>query len=120
MAPEVALRRKYNESVDVYSYGIILWQMATDKVPFKGLNKEEFMIYVVHEGNRPKLDHSWPTGFCELLTNCWSKEPSKRPTFASIMVHIDRLLESIAPNRPWLNKRGKSLSAASASHSSWF
>ena len=36
MAPEVALRLPYNEKVDVYSYGIMVWQMARDRVPFKG------------------------------------------------------------------------------------
>ena len=39
MAPEVALRKSYNEKVDVYSYGIMVWQMARDRVPFKGLSK---------------------------------------------------------------------------------
>ena len=37
MAPEVAQRLPYNEKVDVYSYGIMVWQMARDKIPFKGL-----------------------------------------------------------------------------------
>ena len=36
MAPEVALRKPYTEKCDVYSFGILVWQMARDRVPFKG------------------------------------------------------------------------------------
>ena len=43
MAPEVAQRLPYNEKVDVYSYGIMVWQMARDKIPFKGL-----YLHVLH------------------------------------------------------------------------
>ncbi|CAE7533552.1 HT1 [Symbiodinium microadriaticum] len=43
MAPEVALRKPYNEKADVYSFAILLWQMGRDKVPFKGLSRSEFM-----------------------------------------------------------------------------
>jgi serine/threonine protein kinase len=37
MAPEVALRLPYTEKVDVYSFAIMVWQMARDRVPFKGI-----------------------------------------------------------------------------------
>ena len=63
MAPEVVLRKAYNSSVDVYSFGILLWQMARDQVPFKGLTKEQFVKEVVLGGLRPKIDKSWPPGF---------------------------------------------------------
>ena len=39
MAPEVALKKPYNEKADVYSFAIMLWQMARDKVPFKGMTR---------------------------------------------------------------------------------
>eukprot|EP01038_Epipyxis_sp_PR26KG_P016052 gene16052-21797_t len=121
MAPEVALRQPYTEKVDVYSYGIILWQMASDKIPFKGLNKEQFMNHVVREGNRPKLDHSWPEGFGILLTSCWHNDPLKRPSFAAILQELDKL-QSAVGTKPGVN-RGKSISekpSSGGAHSSWF
>ena len=36
MCPEVALHKPYNEKCDVYSFGILLWEMASGKLPFKG------------------------------------------------------------------------------------
>ena len=63
MAPEVAMRKTYNEKVDVYSYGIMVWQMARDRVPFKGLSKIEFFSTVVNGDHRPPLDRAWPTRY---------------------------------------------------------
>jgi serine/threonine protein kinase len=92
MAPEVALSQPYTEKADVYSFGIVLWQMARDRIPFKGLNKEEFMQTVVHDGDRPKLDSSWPSSFSSLLCACWNRDPLKRPSFDMVLKEIDNLL----------------------------
>ena len=92
MAPEVALGLPYSEKADVYSYGILMWQMARDKVPFKGMSRENFTKEVVKGGERPKLDNYWPKNFALLLTDCWNKDQEKRPSFESIINRIDELL----------------------------
>lgn len=99
MAPESALRKAYTEKVDVYSFGILIWQMARDKVPFKGLTKEEFLRQVSAGGERPKLDSSWPAPFSSLLTRCWHSDPLQRPSFSAVVDEIDRLILSEAPAR---------------------
>jgi len=53
----------------------MLWQMARDRVPFKGLTRDDFMASVVRGGDRPKLDKSWPSGFSSMLTACWHRDP---------------------------------------------
>ena len=92
MAPEVALGLPYSEKADVYSFGILMWQMARDKVPFKGMSRENFTKEVVRGGERPKLDKHWPQSFALLLTDCWHKDQQKRPSFESIIAQIDGLL----------------------------
>lgn len=58
MAPEVAKGHPYNHKVDVYSFGIILWEMKAGKRPFGALRgKEDFFKFVVQRGDRPPLDH---------------------------------------------------------------
>ena len=91
MAPEVALRKPYSEKTDVYSFGIMVWQMARDRVPFKGLSRDEFMQQVVLGGERPQLDKAWPGGFSSLLTACWHANPQTRPSFESIVPMLDKL-----------------------------
>lgn len=92
MAPEVVLRKPYSEKADVYSYGIMLWQMARDRIPFKGFSKEEFIKQVVHQHERPKLDKSWPMGFTNLLKACWDYDPKRRPSFEAIIFELNKLI----------------------------
>jgi serine/threonine protein kinase len=107
MAPEVALRTAYTEKVDVYSFGILLWQMATDLVPFKGMSREEFMRDVAVGKLRPKLDGSWPVGFCNLLTTCWHHESIARPSFATVLSDLNALVEEL-DGGAW-PKKGRSI-----------
>ena len=93
MAPEVALQEPYTEKVDVYSFGIMLWQMAKDKVPFRGMSKQDFMENVIMGDLRPKLDKSWPRGFRSLLTNCWQRNSGSRPSFSMIIQDLDSLID---------------------------
>lgn len=91
MAPEVALRQVYCEKVDVYSFGIMLWQMASDKIPFKGLSRDEFMERVVVGGERPKIGVLWPRRFNTLLQSCWHADAKKRPSFELVLEQLEKM-----------------------------
>jgi serine/threonine protein kinase len=93
MAPEVALGKSYNSSVDVYSFSIIIWQIARGKVPFENLGRKAFITKVVREGLRPPLDPSWPDNFKAMLLLCWHEERIKRPTFSVIIMELEKLLQ---------------------------
>lgn len=56
MAPEVIAGFKYTEKADVFSYGIILWELATRLPPYYGIEGAEVSIKVVKEDLRPKID----------------------------------------------------------------
>jgi len=96
MAPEVALKQPYNEKADVYSFGIMVWQMARDRVPFKGMSREEFMARVVQRGERPKLDKSWPSAFSSMLESCWNADHRLRPSFHELSDLLGKLQTSKA------------------------
>jgi serine/threonine protein kinase len=84
MAPEVVLGRSYHQSVDTYSFGILIWQVASGQVPFKDMGKKAYFDKVVIKGVRPPLDVKWPPAFCELLRNCWHEDKNARPSFAEV------------------------------------
>ena len=92
MAPEIALKKPYNEKADVYSFSIMLWQMTKDKVPFKGMTRDDFMTNVGIRGERPKLDKSWPRAFSNMLVKSWDADHRMRPSFAELVDEIDSLL----------------------------
>eukprot|EP01033_Poteriospumella_lacustris_P013497 gene13497-9657_t len=92
MAPEVVQRAPYTELCDVYSYAIVLWQMARDRIPFKGLTKEDFIQRVVKQQERPKLDRAWPAAFSSLLQRCWHADPKQRPKFTGVIAELRALI----------------------------
>lgn len=93
MSPEVALGNAYSEKVDVYSFGVILWQMATDNIPYKKVTKAEFMESVVRGGSRPPVNPEWPSDFIELLETCWTSKAEARPSFDIVARVLEDLLE---------------------------
>ena len=92
MAPEVALGRQYNSSVDVYSFGVIIWQVLRAKVPFREMGKKAYIQEVVVGGRRPPLDRRWPEGFSSLLQKCWHEDKDLRPSFSVVVSELDVLI----------------------------
>ena len=85
MAPEVALTEPYNHLVDVYSFGILLWQMLSLEVPFATYNVQRHAQHVVRAGERPALNSAkWSPALCTLLSRCWSSEIFSRPSFGEV------------------------------------
>jgi serine/threonine protein kinase len=93
MAPEVADALPYNYSADVYSFGIILWELHAAKKPFDGLERELFYERIVNGGERPHLSRKWPQELKDLMTKCWDADMHNRPTFREILERIQALLE---------------------------
>ena len=56
---------------DVYSFGIILWELIAFKKPYEGMNREEFYARVVHGGERPAINKKWPEDLVQLMKSCW-------------------------------------------------
>lgn len=50
----------YNEKVDVYAFGLLLWEMLEDRRVFDGMGVTDFYERVVNAGARPNLDQAWP------------------------------------------------------------
>eukprot|EP01038_Epipyxis_sp_PR26KG_P015147 gene15147-20400_t len=111
MAPEVALEQPYNEKADVYSFGILLWQMASDKIPFHKFTKNLFYSQIVHNNMRPKIDKHWPIDFINLLESCWHYDYLKRPDFHSVIKTLDLLIknEHNRTFRTWSFGRGSKI-----------
>ena len=88
MAPEVALRKPYNEKVDVYSFAILLWQMLSGENPYPNMTKEAYMQQVVLGGERlsvvPIMSRA-PVGVVRLMERCWHADHTKRPDFTTIL-----------------------------------
>lgn len=94
MAPEVFEGSNYSEKCDVFSWGIILWEVITRKKPFDEIGGSAFCImWAVHRGTRPPLIKDLPEPIESLMTRCWDKEPSLRPSMEEVMNTMSDLMK---------------------------
>ena len=83
MAPEVYRRNDYKFPVDVYSFGILLWEIYTLKKPYRDLSLKTLRRKVI-EGYRPKLQTQWSMTLKNVMTASWNYNPIKRPSISTI------------------------------------
>ncbi|KAM1388379.1 hypothetical protein ACFX2I_016516 [Malus domestica] len=91
MAPEVLRNEPANEKCDVYSFGVILWELATCCVPWKGLNPMQVVGAVGFQNRRLEIPEEIDPVVAEIIRDCWQTEPNLRPSFSQLMVRLRRL-----------------------------
>ncbi|XP_059280982.1 serine/threonine-protein kinase STY17-like isoform X3 [Lycium ferocissimum] len=85
MAPEVIEHRPYDHKADVFSFGILLWELLSGEIPYAHLTPLQAAIGVVQQGLRPRIpEHAHPK-LVELLEKCWQQDPTRRPDFSEIL-----------------------------------
>jgi len=94
MAPEVGQTKPYNHKADVYSYGLILWAMASQERPLEGMVFGSILLKVWKGGERPPLPKNWPEDWSSLIEKCWSPSVEDRPNFDQILLTLDSLIAS--------------------------
>ncbi|KAK3923159.1 Insulin-like receptor [Frankliniella fusca] len=94
MAPESLKDGVFTSASDVWSYGVVLWEMATlASQPYQGLSNEEVLRYV-KEGGVMEAPENCPTQLYELMRQCWQFRPTNRPSFFHL---VDMLLPWAEP-----------------------
>jgi hypothetical protein len=91
MAPEVLCNEDYAEPADVFSFGIILWEMLTKECPYEGMTPIQCALSVLNENKRPEIPEWCPQSFRALIKNCVERDPKARPTFPQILTALDAL-----------------------------
>ena len=121
---QVARKKPYNHKVDVHSFGIIVWEMVTGKVPFKGVNRDEFMSQVVEKNFRPNLSKTVPhQALANLLQDCWNPNPLLRPNFEQILANLTSMIaesEASTSQHSSSSSTGAGGKKTSTGRSRWF
>eukprot|EP00727_Mastigamoeba_balamuthi_P001571 m51a1_g11410 putative flag-tagged protein kinase domain of mitogen-activated protein kinase kinase kinase (458) ;mRNA; f:15611-17421 len=85
LAPEQITGQPCSEKVDVYAFGMVLYEMLSGKQPFAGLSAAEIQVKVGVYEKRPSIPSSCPLHWRELVSHCWNSPDTSRPSFVEIM-----------------------------------
>ncbi|KAH9738423.1 serine/threonine-protein kinase CTR1 [Citrus sinensis] len=97
MAPEVLRDEPSNEKSDIYSFGVILWELATLQQPWGNLNPAQVVAAVGFKGKRLEIPRNVNPHVASIIEACWANEPWKRPSFSTIMELLRPLIKSPTP-----------------------
>ncbi|PRP79711.1 LRR receptor-like serine/threonine-protein kinase GSO1-like [Planoprotostelium fungivorum] len=84
MSPEALRERNYSQKSDVWSFGVVIWEIIEESDPFPGINPIEVAIQIVSHGERLHIPNTDPQ-LQTLMNMCWAELPQDRPNFAQIV-----------------------------------
>ncbi|KAI9084753.1 hypothetical protein K1719_033159 [Acacia pycnantha] len=98
MAPEVLRNEPSNEKCDVYSFGVILWELATLKLPWSGMNPMQVVGAVGFQNRRLDIPKEVDPLVARIIWECWQQDPNSRPSFAQLAVALKPLQRLAIPS----------------------
>ncbi|XP_042412344.1 serine/threonine-protein kinase EDR1-like isoform X1 [Zingiber officinale] len=99
MAPEVLRNEKSNEKCDVYSFGVILWELATLRMPWSGMNPMQVVGAVGFQNRRLDIPKEVDPLVARIIWECWQTDPSLRPSFAQLTTALNSLQRLVIPSQ---------------------
>ncbi|XP_010486178.1 PREDICTED: mitogen-activated protein kinase kinase kinase YODA-like [Camelina sativa] len=85
MAPEVLRNESADEKSDIYSFGVVLWELATEKIPWETLNSMQVIGAVGFMNQRLEIPKDIDPRWISLMESCWHSDTKLRPTFQELM-----------------------------------
>ena len=92
-APEVMRGERISEKSDVFSFGVVLWEIVMVERPWSSLRPEQVVFAVGGGGQSLHLSSRLQPEVSSLILDCWNPQPHQRPSFASIVERLSQLSE---------------------------
>ncbi|CAG5131415.1 unnamed protein product [Candidula unifasciata] len=94
MAPEVIKLSRFSKKSDVWSYGVVLWELLTGETPYKGIDALGVAYGVAVNKLTLPIPSTCPSMFSQLMADCWHQEPHERPAFFEILQRLHDIASS--------------------------
>ncbi|CAG8463865.1 4259_t:CDS:2 [Acaulospora colombiana] len=85
VAPEVLRGEPYTQAADIYSLGMIMWEMSSNEPPFADRAHNYLLARDICEGLRPPIISGTPKGYVAAMLRCWDADPHKRPSASELL-----------------------------------
>jgi serine/threonine protein kinase len=105
IAPEVIAKMEYSFASDVYSIGMLMWEVSSGQPPFVYKDDYDLAIKIIN-GMRPRVIPGTPLEYRELMEQCWDADPTKRPKIFILKKKIANIYKSYLQNendKRWTN-----------------
>ncbi|XP_046654208.1 vascular endothelial growth factor receptor 1-like [Daphnia pulicaria] len=94
MAIESLMDKIFSSQSDVWSYGILLWEIfSLGQDPYPGMENGWALVKEIQNGYRMKKPEYSPVFFDQIMKNCWQKKPKERPTFLQLVDMIETYIK---------------------------
>ncbi|TMX05326.1 hypothetical protein EJD97_024526, partial [Solanum chilense] len=79
----------YTQKVDVYSFGIVVWELILRLLPYPSMSVVQAAFDVVNKSARPIIPNGFFPILSDIMTCCWDSDPNKRPTISQVVKMLE-------------------------------
>ncbi len=91
IAPEVIAGKEYTFASDIYSIGMLMWEISSGQPPFVNFEHDYDLAIKIINGMRPKMVTETPLEYKKLMEQCWDADPLRRPNIETLLTEMDKI-----------------------------